>query len=66
MKSSTARVLTIRSGGEGSEKKEQHACLDADLLSTLERVVVAGHVRHDSSLIRLGSVDQIYVISREH
>jgi len=44
--------------------KGQHAFLYADLLSTLERVVVAGHVRHDSSLIRFGSVDQIYIISQ--
>lgn len=52
---------------EAGTQEEQHAFFFyADLLGTLERVVVAGHVRHDSSLIRLGSVDQIYMILREY
>lgn len=33
----------------------------ADLLGTLESVVVAGHIGHDRSFVRLGGVDQIYI-----
>lgn len=58
MKDSTGRFVT--------KVREQHAFLYADLLSTLERMVVAGHVRHDCTLIWLGCVDQIYMISREY
>lgn len=35
----------------------------ADLLGTLESVVVAGHIGHDRSFVRLGGVDQIYIES---